>query len=892
MSKAPTDLELQYPDGQRERLKLRSKPLNQGADGAIYAAPGNKLALKLYHDPKKDPERPEKIRQMLKAPPDDSGLQHFAWPVAQITTRQGRFVGYAMPLLPVSSYVSLDLLLTRKGRQLGKLPENREFRVKAAANLAQRVAQLHAKGHCIIDMKPANLLVHRKTTDIVVVDCDGFAIQGENGFIPGHQFTSGYIAPEAWKEQLKPEALGQAQDLFALAAIIFQLVNEGLHPYQGIPADKQEIPGDTQNRIGQGLYPYGQKPDRRIKPSPWSVHLDFPKALTQAFELAFNSSDQRPSADHWAHLLQQASGELKACRKNRNHDFWGSSCPLCAQSSVTVEVKKTRTRPAPQARPRPVVQPYQYHPPQAQTQPQSNSGSLLFKGVSVVFAMLLAVGYVYHLYDEERRTKQYYAERLREEQRAASERHEERLKAQQAEKIRNAWRDTGERATATSVHVSTYPLPATRRSQPGAKATPMTVPFFQPQAFSSVTQLPLLHYTPLTPAWEYTGEHPLSRVTLNPISDQLTENEATYTLNGSSGYQLRDAYIHPESEALYVRKCGFQLNCYELARITPDGKETVYQIEEEPQNDGSGHRRAVDAWRFAVTKDEQHLIVAGHLSLRIYRVANPDGPVAEVEYPSPYLSYDAADLAITPDGHQIYVGLSLNLGYGAQYNATVLEFTQRDGRPVLTRDFNVGWPDDGSMAAATVDVSADGTTLALGSYQDQISDDSTYTQYGKPVTVKTAKAGITVWQKQAEQGNWKQTGRYVLDRQDLLKAPSRPGMLMFTPNNQKPPGSYRFNIGFDLTPDGTRLLSGIETQTTRQTGTQARAWVLDIKDGIPEMRTRLQRSSDAPNAYPFAGLSTRGSSAVLGWADYQMGDAFARTEGELHLALTAFSLGK
>lgn len=347
------NVSLVYPDSRRAHIRLREKALNQGADGLIYASPDGKLALKLYHNPEKDPERPEKIRQMLQAPPDDNGLEHFAWPVAQVVNRKGRFIGYAMPLLPLGEYESLELLLTRKGRRLAGLPESRMFRIQAAENLARRVAQLHDKGHYVIDMKPANLLVHRKTADIVVVDCDGFAIQGQHSFIPGHQYTPGYIAPEAWKNRVEPEALGKAQDLFALAVIIFQLVNEGLHPYQGVPDAKQNIPGDTQNRIGEDLFAHGQQRHPRMRPSPWSLHRDFPGSLAQAFHNAFTSINRRPDAERWVTVLKKQAGQLRQCKNERSHCFWGIRCPICELNSVSIQPREPQRTTSLQRGPRP-----------------------------------------------------------------------------------------------------------------------------------------------------------------------------------------------------------------------------------------------------------------------------------------------------------------------------------------------------------------------------------------------------------------------------------------------------------------------------------------------------------------------------------------------------------
>ncbi|WP_298450096.1 hypothetical protein [uncultured Marinobacter sp.] len=893
---APFDLELRYPDGHRERVRLGRKPLNQGADGAIYAVPRKKLALKLYHDPAKDPERLEKIRQMLLVPPDDKGLQHFAWPVAQLFNPQGGFVGYAMPLLPVSNYVSLDLLLTRKGRQLGKLPESRDFRVKAASNLAQRVAQLHAKGHCIIDIKPANLLVHRKTAEVTVVDCDGFGIQGENGFIPGHQFTTGYIAPEAWNSKLKPEALDKEQDLFALAVIIFQLLNEGLHPYQGIPAGKRAIPGDTQNRIGAGLYPYGVIPDARIKPSPWSLHRDFPPGLKRPFDQVFAKRPKRLSANGWVHLLGELSEDLKTCKKNQQHVYWGSHCPICKQSTVTIEVKKPRTKKQakPKANPRPIVRPYQNSPTRNQRGQSPNGGSALFKGVSIVFAIMLGIGYVYHLLEEDKRSR-YYAEQWEKKQQEDAERERQRVKALEAEKALYPWRDTGEPATATTVYnqVHTLPPPLGTRDVTVAESR-RQVPYFQPGAFTTNNAVPLLMYSPVRIAWEYTAKRPVSRVNLDFRSDKLAKNGSPYALKELGGYQLRDWYVHPDSDALYLRKCGFQMNCYQLARITPDGKETVFRIEAEPKNDGSGHRhKLVDPWYFAVTGDERYIIVAGHGRLLVYRPDQPERPLAEVEYPLSYRRHEVSDLAITPGGERIYVGMTLTIANQLQLHGSVLEYSLNDhGQAEFRHDFIVGWPDDGSLNAGTVDVSDDGKTLALGTYHGLKTNDAVHTRNGKALNANTAKPGVSIWQEKEAEGGWSKTGEYVLGRKVVRISPPRPGVLPDNMGVESLPKRYGFNIGFDLTGDGSRLLSGMELEEALYDGLVARAWVLDVDDGAPKMRARLQRGYTKTKAYPTTAVSSDGKDAFIGWAYFHDKKLYSSMEDQLHLVLTAFDLSE
>lgn len=896
MTKAKADLELVYPDGRKTSLRLGRKPLNRGADGEIYAAPGGKLALKIYHEPTKDPERPEKIRQMLLVPPDDPGMEHFAWPIAQLNNRSGQFVGYAMRLLPVAEFTSLDLLLTRKGRQIAHLPESREFRVKAAENLARRVAQLHSQGHCIIDLKPANLLVHCKTADIVVVDCDGFAIQGEREFIPGHQFTTGYIAPEAWQQRAKPESLGKEQDLFALAVIIFQLVNEGLHPYQGIPASGTSIPSDTQSRIGEELYAYGRAPNPKLRPSPWSLHKDFPSPLEQSFENAFRSRQGRPNAAFWVSQMGQLIPRLVTCKKDRRHRFWGQSCPLCEQTSVTVKVKKPKPRR--KRRARTIPRPHRHIHVQQNQHNQTSAGSTApFSIIGGLFFTFLIFGYGIHLFNESTAKKEsHYAEQ----QRQADQERREQQKQQQEQLARTQrppWQQYGSAADINLVHVSRHPVPDRRGARIAfdrKDGDGETVPDLHLGHFESYKDLDVLLYSPAHGLLRFAEKKSLRMTRLNLLSGAFEE---TASYPADKQFSPKDWHLHPESHALYLRDVGYQANSYSLIRLSRDGEISEFVAHKGFVNDGSGRRISVDPWHFAVTDDEQYVIIAGDRSLRVHTVSSPDTPPTEIDYPQPYRDFAASDLAITSDGKAIFVGLSRkNRNYGIDYKATVLEYTLADGKPELTTDFLTDWPDDSSVPAPSVDVSADGNTLAIGEYRELKKNSSRYTVLGDPVTVRTGFPGVQILQRLGEEQQWQRTGRQSLNRRGLLYVPDNPAMgnfgLIRSAN-----GVQRFSIDFEMTPDGQRLRSGLELEKRSRTETIARAWLFNISDGELKVSDRLEASYATthtypqPKAVPVARLSNDGTKAVMGWASYLA--AIPSTQpGEVSLSLSFFSTGK
>jgi TPR repeat protein len=346
-------------NGRRQALRLDAVPLASGADGAIHLIKGDDLHIaKLYHDPGKDTTRLSKLKAMLGNPPDlpvitidNNRYVQLAWPNAWIENRNGRFVGYTMPKVDMSSAVSLEVVISAKTRKLAKIPDFLGYRLTAGFNLASLVAELHRHGHHIIDLKPINLNVYKKSFYMSVLDCDGFSIDSGNAErYPAHQYSDGYIAPEALQSRATPQELGEDQDRFALAVIIFQLLNQGLHPYQGVPTAGANVPITNSERIQSELYAYGRRPNRLLGPSPWSIHDYFDDDTRTLFDRAFSSKWDRPTALEWSqHLREYAkegSEKLKQCSRNPQHAHFSKGCPWCAIEDRAAAERKPRKRSA------------------------------------------------------------------------------------------------------------------------------------------------------------------------------------------------------------------------------------------------------------------------------------------------------------------------------------------------------------------------------------------------------------------------------------------------------------------------------------------------------------------------------------------------------------------
>jgi DNA-binding helix-hairpin-helix protein with protein kinase domain len=248
--------------------------------------------------------------------------------------KQQRLRGYQMPRIEKQYADSLDIWIQEKSRRLFNLSMQYRDRLTIANRLAQLVASLHKQDIFVIDLKPTNTLVYDRIYQPVLIDCDSFSLKDSQGNrFPAHQYTSDYIAPEALREQLRPEQLGIEQDQFALAVIVFQLMNQGLHPFQGGFRNPVDGIHSNDDRVLQGWYAYGLKSHEKVVPSRSSIHRSFTSETRALFDRAFISTESRPSAQEWAehldHFLQPDNHALNQCAANPDHQFFSPACPFC-----------------------------------------------------------------------------------------------------------------------------------------------------------------------------------------------------------------------------------------------------------------------------------------------------------------------------------------------------------------------------------------------------------------------------------------------------------------------------------------------------------------------------------------------------------------------------------
>jgi len=326
-----------YSDGHFEKEKLGEVLNKGGAAGKIYRDLSHpQLVAKIFHTKSQSSSNRQKLEAMLHNRPNIPPIEHdgcsyvqIAWPEAVLEDDEGFCVGYLMPLINTDEAVSLDHLMQKAVRRKIGLSEKYSNRLYAAYNVASMVAALHKCGHYIVDLKPANVSVYKKNMLVAMFDCDGFSICGENARYPAEFVSEEYIYPEGMNQNCAD--MGEEQDKFALAVIIFKLLNNGIHPFSGTPRKNNAEMLTIQTRIERYHYAYGLWPDTYQAPHPYSLHEYFDKKTLEMFDRAFLKDRKRPTAKEWQEHLESLFRNLKTCKKNPDHVYFtAKGCGLCA----------------------------------------------------------------------------------------------------------------------------------------------------------------------------------------------------------------------------------------------------------------------------------------------------------------------------------------------------------------------------------------------------------------------------------------------------------------------------------------------------------------------------------------------------------------------------------
>jgi serine/threonine protein kinase len=306
------------------------KRIAQGGAGTIFSLSSHPdFVLKKYHQDSDLKYYEQKVANMLGNPPviDPASILEFTWPLCSVKEK-GDFVGYVMPSLGDKSYFTLSKFINKKARQVNGLSEFLGHRITLAHNLSAILSKIHKLGYLVVDLKPQNCLVEKQSLKVTLIDTDGFFVPASGGVhFPAKQFTPEFIAPELCNKS--PSDADIMQDNFALAVMIFQLLNNGIHPFQASMKTKQLT---IQEMIERQKFAYGRVKSSRLIASKYSIHEWFPDDIRELFDQAF-ASKVRPSSQDWRDCLRNYTafkeGVVSKCSNNSDHLVLAGRCGQC-----------------------------------------------------------------------------------------------------------------------------------------------------------------------------------------------------------------------------------------------------------------------------------------------------------------------------------------------------------------------------------------------------------------------------------------------------------------------------------------------------------------------------------------------------------------------------------
>ena len=329
---------------------ILSKRIAGGGAGDIYKISNKKNEVaKIYKDtmPTSTLKNYEnKIRFMIDNPPEiepiidltsNKKIHVTAWPTGVIEENK-KFLGFTMPEINLNQSSTLQSFLQKSTRRIKGLNQSLIHRVHIARNLCLLINELNKKNYFLIDLKPQNLQVYSETGYTILLDCDGICIANSKNFFPGDQITVEYTPKEnlgIMANQFNKTQIIQ-QERFALSVTLFQLLNNGIHPFQ-FKYKSQKYALTREENIREERYVYNNKNKKYGEPSPSSIHSFFTDKMLDYFNESFSSVD-RPSAKEWLEELEKFTNKKNIqsfrCPKNDNHFNFGKGCGDCNLSRI------------------------------------------------------------------------------------------------------------------------------------------------------------------------------------------------------------------------------------------------------------------------------------------------------------------------------------------------------------------------------------------------------------------------------------------------------------------------------------------------------------------------------------------------------------------------------
>ena len=297
---------LAYSRERKEVIETLPDEPAEGGEGWVYKTTEVGILAKIFKEPAAEHRR-EKVEALIASPPHDpprapDGHRRFAWPQGMLCdVKTGEFIGYTMA--QISNGKPLDQFFDPGSSEYREKP----FRVRLAIAVAELIADIHRHHLMLVvgDINPSNFLADARGR-VALIDLDSVQMTTPDGRNYPCPVGSTYYTPAELLGLGKK--LGQVRrtrehDRFGLAAIIFQLLFDGCHPFAAVGNDCTPL-----DRIRAGDWPYTNGSPYRPPPSAPLLRA-LPGAMQTIFTRTFVEghwdSTARATAEDWVEALTQ-----------------------------------------------------------------------------------------------------------------------------------------------------------------------------------------------------------------------------------------------------------------------------------------------------------------------------------------------------------------------------------------------------------------------------------------------------------------------------------------------------------------------------------------------------------------------------------------------------------
>lgn len=284
---------------------------------------------------------PLKLAAMVHNPPQKLLTNRFliAWPTGIVHTRsdgQARTVGYLMRKVNTTEFHEIGGWSnpSRRERRLRGRRSEFDYRnlLLMAQNLATAVDALHKAGYVIGDINSRNVLANGAGR-IALIDTDSFQVR-DPASRRTHRCPVGtpeYTAPDLQGVKFTDVDRTVLHDGFALAVMIYQLLFQGRHPYDGLyqpSRGKRELRTVAEKIRNGGFVHYDPTYYKPTKESSiiWS---SLPKDLQSLFRMGLVERRNQQQASRWVTGIDSALRQTKQCRSVKSHHYFGAKCTWC-----------------------------------------------------------------------------------------------------------------------------------------------------------------------------------------------------------------------------------------------------------------------------------------------------------------------------------------------------------------------------------------------------------------------------------------------------------------------------------------------------------------------------------------------------------------------------------